>query len=363
MVNPSIVKWQNKTVICYRTSSTAESVTIRTLDDPPNDKTNSSLIFHANKTCSTNENSASWHFHGAGVRMIPRDDGTGRLHLSFDIHSNFMVRMFSSHAHVLPRHVTSSGSQVSFEQFVWFGILTTGYPRHWGRYQKSWVPFVDKKRLLFIQNFNPLHVVEFVEEGGPPVLGESGCGIPSNETLFANSTYKAQVRTVSEASAADTNIDLSWWERDWGALRGGTPGVAIPSAVAGEGLFLAIFHTKHKFNGRKSDTHTYFMGAVTWRRAYTKDANTVYEIYSVSRSPITNSSPHTSLYLGDDVLPAKVAQHFDYCVFPMGIILSQDHKTITVSLGYQDKLGLIMELELHALLESMRCVRKDGSCG
>ena len=318
-LNPSIAIWKNQTIICYKMHIDAD-IEVKSLEDPT---LRSAVVFGNGQNCFTNSKLASWHFQGEDARMISMPDG--KLQFFYTSHNEWLFRMFTTSA-----HLNESSRVVSFDKANWFTVLEHGYPGAWGRYQKNWVPFVHEGKILLIQSINPLHVMELVEKGDP-ARGEPGCGVPSNVTSAERNESKAFSRTFSLVDA----VQIQW---DYGQLRGGTPGVLLPDGKH----YLSIFHSRCKLPGNVLET--YFMGALTWFMC-----GSVFQIYSVSRAPIVN----VSLYDGAWAPNRSGRSRFDYVVFPVGLLLSDDNQSVSISFGHQDVNGMLATISLKSLLGSM----------
>jgi len=255
----------------------------------------------------------------------------GRLHFFVTSHHEWNYRMFSSKI-----SFNSTLRQTVFERKLWFSMMEKGFfPKHWSRHQKNWIPFIYKGKTMIVQSFNPLHVMELVEEGSAPFLGEPGCGLPSR-WLPEKIESKAYSKTFSMGSL----LDLGW---EYGELRGGTPAVLLP----GEKHFFAFFHTRHHLPGNMLET--YFMGAVTW---CANSSSSSFHLYSMSKSPIVNISMYEGSWTPNQRGPSRI----DYVVFPLGLILNRDNKSVTISFGHQDREGFIAKIDLHSLLQTMKIV-------
>lgn len=322
MINPSIVKWHNQTIICYKTHLESQMV-VRSMDNP---LTPSSLQFQTGRNCSTNDHEESWHMTGEDARMMVLPDG--RLQFIYSSHNEWNYRMYRTSAAYDPvtRHI-------SFDAQQWFTVMKGGYiPKHWGNHQKNWVPFLHDGKVLYIQNINPLHVMETVDEG-IPYQGQPGCGVPSNLSLANQSSCYA--RTVSQAPPID-------WRWDYGQPRGGSPGILLPDGK----LYFALFHTRHHIPNNMLET--YFMGAITW---YLND--TTFHIHSISHVPIVN----VSFYAGRWTPHRSGSSKMDYVVFPLSLLLHDDNSSITISVGRQDCVGTVFTVTLASVLNGMRCIQ------
>lgn len=191
---------------------------------------------------------------------------------------------------------------------------------------KNWVMFTDPTthKVLFMENINPMVVLET----GP--------------ARHHNASIHAVVNST-------TKVPLPWLDEYGPLIRGGTPGIRVPSSnVTGGWVNLAFFHTVAGF--QIPYLWTYFMGAFTFCPSYP------YSIQSMSSRPIV---PWSGLYDGAWVH----APVLDYVVFPTGIVLLEDQETLLVSFGSQDKDGYVLKMSLTGLLASMTEVQDCGESG
>ena len=338
MINPSIVRWANQTILCWKDSMEGH-ILIKSLDSPPSAST---LVFKATPplNCSTNANLAPWHFNGEDARLVPMPDG--RLNFIFTSHHEYNYRMFESRAAIDP-----ATRLISFERQEWFSMMQYAYfPKSWGRHQKNWAPFIHRGQLMFIPSFNPLHVMELVEEGAPwaHCTGQPGCGVPSNCSNPADGNETERTRAYSRTVSMASGMGLGGWE--YGDPRGGTPGILLPDGK----YYFALFHTRYHIPGNMLET--YFMGAITWHFDAAAAAGGQFRLHSVSRAPILNFT----LYDGSWTPSRHGPSHIDYVVFPLGIILGDDNDSLTISLGRQDTYGVLSTVSLLSLLAGMVCL-------
>lgn len=336
MINPSMALWKGYLIICFKLAI-EQDVLLRVLNASTlQEVRDSDVSFQKGGNCSTNTGLKSWDFIGEDVRMVPLSDG--RLNFIITSHHEWFYRMFSSKASISPSLLFSSRPRfVTFEQMQWFTKLENGhFPRHWTQNQKNWVPFENNGTLYFVQNFNPLHILKLVEKGDPSLIGQEGCGPPTQNFRLPGRNESREVYSQVVSTAALLNLE---W--DFGALRGGTPGLLLP----GGKYYLALFHNRHHIPGNLLET--YFMGAVTWC-ANASD----FRLYSMSKSPIVNISLYDGAWTPNRRGPSRI----DYVVFPMGLILDAGGESITISLGHQDVEGIIATIGLTSLLRSMKVV-------
>ena len=131
--------------------------------------------------------------------------------------------------------------------------------------------------------------------------------------------------------------DYGWHQ--YGPARGGTPGVLLP----GGKHYLMFFHTRTKLP--KNWMFTYLMGAITFC------AKPPFNLHAISHAPIANSSLYSTGW---------VNRATDYVVFPMGLVIEEDGKSLWLSLGSQDREGILTKIDLHSLLASMRLLNNSG---
>jgi predicted GH43/DUF377 family glycosyl hydrolase len=131
----------------------------------------------------------------------------------------------------------------------------------------------------------------------------------------------------------DSNpINFPWY---WGIPRGGTHAELI------DGEYLSFFHSS--FTDRNGK-HWYVMGAFTF------EANPPFRV--------TGVSPHPLLFKGIYSSPhSKGSSSRLRCIFPTGLVLSEDDSKILVSCGENDSAVKIITFDKKALLKSL--IRTD----
>ncbi len=137
---------------------------------------------------------------------------------------------------------------------------------------------------------------------------------------------------------------------DYGMIKGGTPAIRISNDS-----YFAFFHSKEFL-------HPNFQASYVFG-AYTFSSKPPYELQSFSRVPLV----HRQFYDGPW---SKYRNMIDYIVFPMSFVIKgQDHHnfkyqecdgkecwqkvTLLLSLGWQDILGYIVEVNLYDVLKTL----------
>lgn len=173
------------------------------------------------------------------------------------------------------------------------------------RWQKNWVPFGYKRKLLLSYSIEPHRIFQ-------PNLKTGEC-----ETI------------------ASISKNISW---DWGVLRGGTQAFLV------DGQYLSFFHSSKEMKSLHSKgkkiTH-YFMGA------YTFEARPPFALTAISPKPIVGEN----FYHGPLLKTWKPL----HVVFPGGFVFKKgDPDTIAVFMGRQDGEILIALLSKKGLLKSLQ---------
>ena len=193
-------------------------------------------------------------------------------------------------------------------------------------YQKNWAPFVFNSTLMWAVSLDPLHVVAI----------DSSAPRPSPKHL--------PTVTISKSKRH------GYWEREYGTMRGGTPGRKIA-----KDRYLFFFHSR-KFLDNNLRT-TYFMGALICT-----GTEAPFRVTHISRVPIYHKSfydgPWDSIYL------------YDYVLFPLNFYFIRDEDEMEIAqlhcdefcllkynvslvMGFQDRAGVIARLNLGRLARTM----------
>lgn len=216
-------------------------------------------------------------------------------------------------------------------------VLHHGTTHH----QKNWMPFeycdngTSTSTVYYIQSLDPLHIVT-VDTDNPPRLDGN-----------ANDNMIATLRTVcrTEHSTLLPWIANQLLVKDltqpnpnpYGdQIRGGSPALLV------RGFYLAFFHTSAFVSART----VYFMGAVLLCPHFP------FHIHKMSAQPIVGAGK--AFYEGQWSLNSK----FSYVVFPTGFVLTRDGRHLLLSMGYQDKDGYVVRLEIDGLFASMDLVEE-----
>ena len=180
--------------------------------------------------------------------------------------------------------------------------------------QKNWTPFMHEGELLFFQSINPIHVVRAVK------------------TATSDTDKILSVETVTKSEVV---TNLPWDGSIYGGhIRGGSAVVMV------RGLMLSFFHTENvmtKINPLK----TYFMGVATFC------PKAPFQIHSMSQYPILKSGMYEGKWAN---------RYCNYVMFPMGVIVDEKEEFLYVSIGYQDRYGIIIKMDIDGLLDSLELV-------
>ncbi len=118
----------------------------------------------------------------------------------------------------------------------------------------------------------------------------------------------------------------------WGVPRGGTPAELV------DGEYLTFFHSSFKDN---YGNHWYVFGAFTF------EATPPFKITAVSPHPILFKEIYNSPHLNGSSSRLR-------CIFPSGIVLTEDNSKILVSCGENDSTVKIITFDKEALLKSLK---------
>jgi predicted GH43/DUF377 family glycosyl hydrolase len=225
---------------------------------------------------------------------------------------------FTFAGNVKYRHVTQHVSFASLDKEE----LNFERDTYWMKYagdQKNWAPFEHNGQMLFVQQFQPMHVV----------------AIDETSAISANIV---SMKTISRA----LHKDILPWNTDLfgSTIRGGTQAILLPDNSS----YLALFHTC-VINPPDKVILTYFMGAVVF------NASWPFNLISMSEVPIYKSE----LYRGN-----WSRGGLDYVLFPTSMFLAEHARYVWVSAGHQDRDGVIMKLHLKGLLATLKPVQSPS---
>lgn len=178
--------------------------------------------------------------------------------------------------------------------------------------EKNWITFeYPENKVYYIRSVNPIHISEVV-------IQENG-----NEA----------VTNVVQLSKIELPWNHVYIEH---VFRGSTPAIMV------NGVYFAFFHTRAIIQAN-SKRFTYFMGAISFCPHYP------FHVHSISNYPILEPSWYDGPWL---------VTFYDYIVYPAGILLSADNKTIYMSSGYQMRDMQIFEFDVEELFDSMEIVNQ-----
>jgi len=178
--------------------------------------------------------------------------------------------------------------------------------------EKNWTPFnFDNKRLFFIQQFNPLKILELI----------------NNEHVMVYSIKREKNPML---------VDL--WEKNWGEIRGGSPALLDKN----EG-YLAFFHSSIT----KDNTSLYTFGAIIF------SATPPFNIKKISKFPIITKEMYSTPISYHSLL-SKSSKRF-YVTWPAGYIIDQiNNKTYYhVICGENESMIKILTINKEELLKNM----------
>lgn len=316
VINPSIISYNNRTLISWKTGWGADIYGDCHSDLRfgflPNDfKSRATMTSQDFVKVTIDENSLQT-FTNFPCKEDPR--------LLF-LHDNKTLAVFYA------TFVGGNRRRGSFKQNVLFGTVnedtnTVDVTENYmydiagqNSNQKNWIPFIHEQRLILIQNLRPYQVVE-----------------PTGNVNTNNNIRP--VKFISNSEGEEQHIP---WKGEYGyPPRGGTPAILV------NGIYMSLFHSMSMFQGRY-DLRTYFMGAMTFCTHFP------YALHSMSMYPIAN---HTAFYDG-----AWTTNKVDYVIFPTGVQIDpEDTDYIWVSAGWQDKDSYLLRMNIAGLLSTLEIV-------
>jgi predicted GH43/DUF377 family glycosyl hydrolase len=171
--------------------------------------------------------------------------------------------------------------------------------------EKNWIPFSyrkeSKEEIHFIYRIDPYDV------------------------LLLENPYENRLKDLTAHSEMK---GFSW---SWGIPRGGTPAVLV------DGEYLTFFHSSFKDRYGK---RWYMMGAFTF------EAHPPFKITAVSPCPILFHGIYDSINLNGASSKLR-------CIFPSGLVLSEDNSRVFVSCGENDSSVKIITFDTKTLLKSL----------
>lgn len=287
--NPSIVKWQEKLLMSFRTydslSRSTDAIGLIWLDE--------NFIPQGQPTFLEREGEIAPDVSKAqDPRLIVVNDDLYIIYSNLYPYEEPVSRMVVGKVQVLDE----GRFKVSFPSPL---LHFSGEIRD--RKEKNWVPFAYENNLMLAYSLQPHTIFS-------PILDMNGCGVVSS-----------------------TIGDMKW---KFGTLRGGTPALKI------DDFYLGFFHSDKalasKQSGGKMMNH-YFMGAYTFESEYP------FAIRAISPHPIVAKSFYEGpMY--NTWKPLRV-------VFPCGFFV--DENAIWVSYGRQDHEIWVVKLDKSKLLASL----------
>ena len=299
MLNPSIERWNNHTMMIWRPGLYDSNITVAWLN-ANNSKIDEEKIMNGLGFRSQ-----------FSIKLFPfnnmREDP--RLLL---MHDNSLVITYTSKVSLFepPKQCYTIGRINKITGKIEFIDSILMENKEWKPTQKNWIPFENNNKLLFIQNINPLHIIENI--------------------MYDPIT---RIGTMQSIIKLNNTIKLPWRAEYGFPIRGGTPAILV------KGVYLAFFHTVSKFQ-HPLELRTYFMGAFTFCPHFP------FKIHSMSSHPILKEE----LYQGKWTDSPKI----DYVMFPIGIMLDDKNSSfVWVSLGHQDRQGLVIKMNINGLFRTM----------
>lgn len=325
MLNPALTLWQNKLLAVWRKGLYIKGFHFSWLENTtPSSGSPSTLqlsnSIHHNIGPKTHPKIFQHDFNNLmeDPRLVPLRNGS-------------LLVLYTSKANLFSpakqcyflADINNATQRAYFSHSV---IIDKANDSSWEAGQKNWVPFqptdADPDTVLFIRQIHPLHIVTVT-------------GIHANKTGIIKDVVVPQSNEVAP---------LLPWKTEFGVpLRGGSPAILLPQ----QQLYLAFFHTVAHLQPKNPKMRTYFMGACTFCPTFP------YSLSATSVYPIVNSSLYETSWVEGGL------SNIDYVLFPMGVVLDPSDegkkrgKHVLVSLGHQDRSGMVMRLEVAGLLNSL----------
>jgi hypothetical protein len=311
-MNPSIVRWDDQNdLLCWRTSLYNSNLKFGWLNEDY-DIDFSRLYLQIGFNSSDVISIRDFNPNPQDCRMIKLNNTT--LAISYSVRKRDPKNVLKKHA-VDPywKEVLSFISWNSYENRLKVGesILLDFHSATNNSIedQKNWMPFEHKQELHFIQSLNPLIIIRCTGNGRLHVV-------------------------------TNTSLLKYPWNRSYGwPLRGGSNLVYMRK----HNLYLGFFHTLVKYfvtDAVHKKRKVYFWGAFT--------ISTTAPFY------VTRISSHPLYVHGYyDIDPA----HFNHIVLPFGLVLDRVYDDLLwLSLGVNDKDGLLLKINTTVLLQTMQSV-------
>jgi predicted GH43/DUF377 family glycosyl hydrolase len=209
------------------------------------------------------------------------------------------------------------------------GISARAYSNspHHQTFHKNWTPFLYNGTVLWLASLDPLIVVK------------------SN-----SSAYRPDINAHADSTILiSESMPHGYWN-EYGDLRGGSVGKLISADK-----YLFFFHSRQKLgtNTGFNAEFTYMMGA------FVMSAQPPFRMLAISKGPIFNKEFYVGAW--------DIIKFMDYVVYPMSFFFDSgihhidydcdmrcmSAHNITLSLGYQDHLGIVATINLGELVHTM----------
>ena len=301
--NPSIVRWNNKLLMCFRSydpeTHSTDSIWFVWLDDEFNPIGDPVVLNRTNEFASN-------PLQAKDPRLIIVGNQLYVIYSNLYPFEEPVSRMYVGKVEIKEDGSFNTDSPAPL-------IFYEGEIRN--RKEKNWVPFVFGDVLMLAYSIQPHHIVV-------PILNPKSSIFESEKTCCM--------------TLANTIGSIKW---DWGQLRGGTPALFV------NGSYLAFFHSDKAMSTVQSEEvmmNHYFMGAYTFQAEYP------FAITGLSHYPIV----HKTFYEGPMYKTWKPLR----VVFPSGFIVEGDD--IWLLYGRQDHEVWVAKIDKTKLLLSLKPVQK-----
>lgn len=287
--NPSIVRWKESILMCFR------------IRDPITSLTNQIGLIWLDDDCNIASMPKILKMPPHQDIYFPRTQDPRLVAIGSDlfiVYNEFHKTSLGSNRRMAYSKICESNNFFYTEPPTYLLAFENENP---SKQEKNWVPFNYNNELHFSYSIEPHLVFR-------PIAGTHSCH-----------------------SAASTSSYLKW---NWGILRGGTPAEKI------DDQYLAFFHSVKDFvslQSKGSRILHYFMGA------YTFNASPPFKVTKISPEPIVGENFYNGpLY--DTWKPLLV-------VFPGGYV--HDENYIWIAYGRQDHEVWIVKLDKQGLFDSL----------
>lgn len=228
---------------------------------------------------------------------------------------------------------TGKYTAIASENYILYHDSESGH-------QKNWIPLELNGSIHFITHYHPLKILKVT---GLEIPGSLYHYTPAKlEIAYDEQQQKTQDGNGNSNSNPLYETHVAWHGHIFGqSLRGGTNPVYLPQLDC----YIAFFHTAThlQFGPMKySHVNTYFMGALTFKAVADPP---FHSLLSTSALPIVR---YQQFYTN-----AWCNKFVDYAVYPAGLELSSDGKSLLVMMSHNDKDGYLLTLDLQGLLASL----------